>query len=61
MHLDKLICGNLDVVCGKCAREKDSRLPLIFNERMLQEFGCNNPERRTPFVVYLLDGVPESC
>lgn len=34
------------MVCGKCAREKDSHLPLVFNERMLQELGCNNSERR---------------
>lgn len=42
------------MVCDECAREKDSCLPLIFNERVLQEFGCNDPERRMHFIVYLL-------
>lgn len=37
------------------AREKDNHLPRIFKERMLWEFGCNKPEWRIHFIVYLLE------
>lgn len=43
------------MVCDKCVREKDSHLPPVFNERVVQEFGCNNPDRRMHFIVYLLE------